>query len=171
MSMSVDELLNKYIEEEEKMREDLKEKRKMISSIASTIGRSVNFLSIDDDEGTTKKSMQIRPDTFFGKSHLDAMAQYIEMIGGAVHIDDALEALKRGGATFTGGDHKKSLYNQLLKGNRRFVKIGDNPVFGLRSNYPNMKKNAEKIKDETPKEEDTEDSSTEENAEIGGDVD
>ena len=171
MSMSVDELLNKYIEEEKKMRIALREKRKMISDIASDIGRSVSFSSIDDDDEATRKSTEIRPDTFFGKSHLDAVAQYIEMVGGAVHIDDALDALKRGGAPFTGGEPKRSLYNQLLKGNRRFVRIGENPVFGLRSMYPNLKKNVEKIKEETPTEESTEDSSKEENTEVGGDED
>ena len=171
MSMSVDQLLDKYIEEEKKMRIALRGKRKMISDIASDIGRSVSFSSIDDDGETTKKYTEISHDTFFGESHLDAVARYIKMVGGAVHIDNALEALKQGGAVFTGGDPKRSLYNQLLKGNRRFVKIGENPVFGLRSMYPNLKKNTEKIKDETPKEEKTEDASTEENTNSDGQED
>ena len=151
--VSVDDLLSDYLKEEELIRKEIRDlkikltaKRETIMDIADRVGRTINFPEIEDDTGGKKTSFEILPDTFFGKSHPDAAAQYLEMVGHAVHIDDILDALKKGGAAFTGNDPKGSLYTQLIRGTRRFVKIGDQAVFGLLEKYGNVKRSGIKTK-------------------------
>lgn len=164
--VSVNDLLNDYMREEEQIRDEirtlkikLESKRETILDIANKVGRQISFPAIDDDEKKSKASFEILPDTFFNKSHPDATAEYLGMVGHAVHIDEILQALKKGGATFKGSDHRNSLYKQLIRGTRRFVKIGDDPVFGLVSKYGNVRRNSSKTKIE--KNPDQEDISTE----------
>lgn len=176
--VSANDLLNDYMREEEQIRDEirtlkikLESKRETILDIANKVGRQISFPAIDDDEEKSKVSLEILPDTFFNKSHPDATAEYLEMVGHAVHIDEILSALKKGGAAFKGSDHRNSLYTQLIRGNRRFVKIGEDAVFGLLSKYGNVRKSGSKTKAEKnqPKEEVNEENSkvaTEDNVNV-----
>ena len=153
--VSVSDLLDEYLKEEEGIRQDIRDlkiklasKRETIHDIANRIGRQIDFPDIGDNEKGTKTSFKILPDTFFNKTHPDAAAEYLKMVGHAVQIDEILAALKKGGAAFKGGDHRSSLYTQLIRGTRRFVKIGDDAVFGLVSKYGSVRKSGSKTKPE-----------------------
>lgn len=183
---SANDLLDEYLKEEEAMRQEihnlkikLATKRETIQDIARKVGRTVYFPSIDEDEKKSEVPIEIRPDAFFNKSHPDAAAEYLDMVGHAMPIDDILAALKKGGATFKGSDQRGSLYTQLIRGTKRFAKIGDTATFGLIKWYGNMRKSGGKTKAEkeqsaneenerTADEDEAPEGSEESNSEISG---
>ncbi len=77
----------------------------------------------------------IRPDQFFGMSQTQAAAAYLKMVGHAAHIDQIVEALRRGGCHVGGADPKTTLYKALVRGTRKFVLVSTH-TFGLREFYP-----------------------------------
>ncbi len=87
------------------------------------------------------REMDIKPDTFFGKSNTESAEKYLKMLGHAAPVDSILEALKKGGAQFK-GDGKHTLYVQLIRATSKFVKIGKGPdsTIGLREWYSKIPK-------------------------------
>lgn len=82
-------------------------------------------------------NIAIRPDEFFGLSNTDAAERYLRKVGHAVSLGDIYNALSQGGVQFS-GEGRKSLYVQLIRATRKFVKIGKGQgiSFGLLEWYP-----------------------------------
>ncbi len=144
---SVRTILDKYLDQERDIRkliqqkkEELRLKREVILDLAAEIGERVSFPENDESptEAKATERLQIRPDTFFGLSQLDAAAKYLDMVGHAVHIDQIVKDLHQGGVKLTARNPRKSLYDQLVRGTRRFTLVGESN-FGMRSFYPNKK--------------------------------
>lgn len=95
-------------------------------------------------------AISIRPDQFFGMSQTGAAEAYLKMVGHAVHIDQIMDALRRGGIAIGGSDPQRNLYTQLVRGTRKFVLVSAN-TFGLREFYPNLPKKDKKTTAEKAK--------------------
>ena len=136
----------------EKLLEDFNNKIKEAREIYTTLKTLKKYAEFDLpkfgelEEGKEKSfhttNVKIRNDEFFGQSNNDAAEKYLRKIGHAMPLNDIYEALKQGGITFT-GDGLKNVYTQLIRANRKFVKIGSgqNASFGMLEWYPKRKKN------------------------------
>jgi hypothetical protein len=91
-------------------------------------------------------NIKIRNDEFFGQTNNEAAEKYLRKIGHAVLLNDIYEALKQGGITFA-GDGLRNVYTQLIRANRKFVRIGSgqNASFGLIEWYPKKRNRSEEI--------------------------
>jgi hypothetical protein len=88
----------------------------------------------------TPRSMEIRPDEFFGMSQSEAAKAYLKKVGRAVSLDDLVTALNKGGAKVGGASPKKTLYVSLMRNPmREFVSPSENHI-GLRVFYPGLPK-------------------------------
>lgn len=93
--------------------------------------------------GRQSRQPFIRPDQFFGLSHTAATESYLKMVGYAVHLDQILDVLTKGGITIGGSDPKKNLYTELIRATKKFVLVSPY-TFGLREFYPNLPKKSRK---------------------------
>lgn len=127
-----------------KLLEELQKKKEEILKIYATLqtlkeyGADIELpelVSLLSSSGSTipSKNITIRPDEFYGLSNTDAAKQYLQKVGHAATLEDIYNALVQGGVPFT-GDGKKSLYVQLIRATKRFVKIGKS--IGLVESYP-----------------------------------
>jgi len=101
-------------------------------------------------EAKAKPELSIRCDTFVNKSNTEAAEAYLKMVGHAVSLDEIYNALVSGGITFT-GNGKSTLYSQIIRATRKFIKIGQgsNVNFGLLEFYPKKKRKAGESSDKS----------------------
>ncbi len=101
-------------------------------------------------------SLEIKPDTFFGKRHHTAIREYLEMRkasgAGPARPREIYEGLSAGGVKFESSDKQKALVALRALLRRRtavFIKVGDTGAYGLVSWYPNAKpKNSKSVSEE-----------------------
>ena len=105
-------------------------------------------------------SLEIKPDTFFGKRQHTAIREYLEMrkVNGAgpARPREIYEALRTGGVKFESDDEQKALVALRAMLRRRtstFIKVGESGAYGLVSWYPDAKRKKAKSVSEGSSEE------------------
>lgn len=136
----------------DKLLEDFNSKIKEAREIYTTLKTLKKYEEFDlphfgeIEDGKEKShytvNVKIRPDEFFGQTNNDAAEKYLRKIGHAMPLNDIYEALLQGGIKFTGDGHR-NVYTQLIRANRKFVKIGSgqSATFGLIEWYPKKIRN------------------------------
>ncbi|MEZ4450167.1 MAG: hypothetical protein R3B09_11875 [Nannocystaceae bacterium] len=130
--MDARQLLEQLVSEHrEKWTSSLQEFRKeaeMIRLIAEKIGVEAPLLPTLPEEASEESAGDdlaslIEPGMFYSMSQTEAAAMYLARVKKARTLDDILEALRKGGATFTGKDPRATLYTQLVRATLKFVKL------------------------------------------------
>lgn len=139
--MSKDEVVNKLLEELQKKAYEIQEIYTTLQTLKK-YGADIELpelASLLSSNGAMIPTVNIaiRPDEFFGLSNTDAAERYLRKVGHAVSLAEIYHALSQGGIQFS-GEGRKSLYVQLIRATRKFVKIGKGQgiSFGLLDWYP-----------------------------------
>lgn len=152
INMSNDTVVKKLLND---FNAKIKEARKIYTTLQTLKDYGADFELPDFGEIKTNeersaqsfKSIQIRPDEFFGQTNNEAAEKYLRKVGHAIPLNNIYDALLQGGIKFTGDGHR-NLYTQLIRANRKFVKIGigQDASFGIIDWYPKRTRSEEIIK-------------------------
>jgi hypothetical protein len=166
--MSNDEMVNKLFEELQRKADEIQEIYATLQTLKK-YGANIELPELSSflvSNGSTipTANISILPDEFFGLSNTDATERYLRRVGHAVSLGEIYNALSQGGIQFS-GEGRKSLYVQLIRATRKFVKIGKGQgiSFGLLEWYPKAKGKIMKALEE--EEQEIPEQSTEDNEE------
>jgi hypothetical protein len=115
-----------------------------------TVG--IDFVNLAVDlRSPEPRTVDIRPDEFYGMTQTQAAKAYLQRVKRAVSIDQIVEALRNGGAQLGGAEPKKTLYVSLARNPERQFVIPREGYFGLREFYPTLPKAVSKPKNHKKK--------------------
>jgi hypothetical protein len=136
--MTAKELLESMAQEYRRKVVELRAERKLLETLATRIGIELESLELEgvDDTGA-QKPLTMKSDQFFGMSQTGATAAYLKMKGKPATMEDILAALKAGGIEINGKDPRMTLYTQILRATKSFVKLPSGEI-ALLEWYPNV---------------------------------
>jgi hypothetical protein len=130
---------------------DLSEKKRMVNSLCSLIGRPAMYANTEPVGGS---AVGIRADEFYSRPLATVVRSILEKrqaIGlGAASLDELYEAMVQGGFRFEAkndGTAKRSLSVSLAKNNTTFHRVPNGHI-GLLEWYPDAKKSSNGKKDD-----------------------
>ncbi len=148
--------LEHYRQQRQTQLEEIRRTEALIAHFERELGESasvepsqtgIEFVSLAADlRSPEPRTVDIRPDEFFGMTQTQAAKAYLQRMKRAVSIDQIVEALKNGGAQLGGADPKKTLYVSLARNPERQFVIPREGYFGLREFYPTLPKAVSKPK-------------------------
>jgi hypothetical protein len=147
--------LEHYRQQRQAQLEELRKTEALIAHFEKELGESssvepsqnsgIDFVNLAADiRPSEPRTVDIRPDEFYGMTQTQAAKAYLQRIKRAVSIEQIVEALKNGGAQLGGADPKKTLYVSLARNPERQFVIPREGYFGLREFYPNLPKTVSK---------------------------
>jgi hypothetical protein len=148
--------LEHYRQQRQAQLEEIRKTEALIAHFEKELGESVSiepsqtgieFVNLAADVRSPEpRTVDIRPDQFYGMTQTQAAKAYLQLVKRAVSIDQIVEALRNGGAQLGGADPKKTLYVSLARNPERQFVIPREGYFGLREFYPSLPKSVSKPK-------------------------
>jgi hypothetical protein len=148
--------LEHYRQQRQAQLDEIRKTEALIAHFEKELGESasveptqtgIEFVNLAADiRSPEPRTVDIRPDEFFGMTQTQAAKAYLQRMKRAVSIEHIVEALKNGGAQLGGADPKKTLYVSLARNPERQFVIPREGYFGLREFYPNLAKTVSKPK-------------------------
>jgi hypothetical protein len=148
--------LEHYRQQRQTQLEEIRKTEALIAHFEKELGESatvepsqtgIEFVKLAGDiRPPETRTVEIRPDEFYGMTQTQAAKAYLLRVKRAVSIDQIVEALRNGGAQLGGADPKKTLYVSLARNPERQFVIPREGYFGLREFYPTLPKTVSKPK-------------------------